>query len=120
MNKRARDARAALRRRSADTRFEASLLRGRALATHFLAAGVDDVKAIKGAASGLSAAAKRIGIAPVRHGRTLRTVDGHRFRKWSPVGHYSRAQLPALVNAYNPRKPEYRAALDALRYSLAA
>lgn len=120
MNKRARDARAALRRRSADTRFQASLTRGRALATHFLAAGVDDVNAIKGAANGLRDAAKRIGITPVRYGRTLRTVDGYRFGKWSPVGHYSRAQLPALVNAYRPRKPEYVAALDALRYALAA
>jgi hypothetical protein len=110
----ARQARRTIRERSTATRLTASLRRGRSLATHALAAGLDTETA-KGIANGLRSVAKRLHVAPVRVTHTPRTLngrDGHTHR----VGHYTTAQVQQLLVAYTPRKPEYR---DARNYMLA-
>ena len=95
--------------RAAATRFTRSLHRGRALATHAVAAGVDAGTAA-GVAGGLRSVAKRLGMAPVKVDRTHRTTEGRsdRLRK---VNHYSAAQVGILLRAYKPRKAEYKAAV---------
>lgn len=114
MNANARTARRTVKQRSAQTRLTASLNRGRSLATHLLAAGVDADTA-KGVANGLRSVAKRLHLEPVRVTRTRRTLngrDGHGHR----VQHFTTTQVRLLVAAYKPRKAEYRAAT----YKLAA
>jgi hypothetical protein len=114
MNDRSRTARKILRQRSRDTRLTASLNRGRSLATHALAAGLDADTA-KGVANGLRSVAKRLHVTPVRVTRTRRTLngrDGHSHR----VQHFTTAQVRLLAANYNAKKPAYRAAA----YKLAA
>ena len=114
MNARSIKARRTIRERSAATRLTASLNRGRSLATHLLAAGIDADTA-KGVANGLRSVAKRLHITPVRVTRTRRTLhgrDGHGHR----VQHFTTAQVRLLAANYKARKPEYRAAT----YKLAA
>lgn len=108
MNARSIKARRTIRERSAQTRLTASLNRGRALATHLLAAGIDADTA-KGVANGLRSVAKRLHITPVRVTRTRRTLngrDGHGHR----VQHFTTGQVRLLVAAYKPRKAEFKAA----------
>lgn len=94
--------------RAAATRFARSLHRGRSLATHAIAAGVD-AETAAGVANGLRSVAKRIGAEPVKVARTHRTTDGKapRLRK---VNHYSADQVQELLRNYKPRKAEYKAA----------
>lgn len=106
MNAAARTARATLRERSAATRLTASLNRGRSLATHVLAAGIDPETA-KGVANGLRSVAKRLHVGPVRTTRTPRTLDG-RDGHGRRVGHYTTPQVQLLLVSYAPRKAEYR------------
>lgn len=108
MNAKARAARQTIKTRSAQTRLTASLNRGRSLATHLLAAGIDPATA-KGVANGLRSVAKRLHVEPVRTTRTRRTLngrDGHGHR----VQHFTTAQVTVLVAAYKPRKPAFVAA----------
>jgi len=101
-----------VRELAAANRLTASLRRGRSIATHLIAAGVDTETA-KGAANGLRAVAKRIGMEPVKIARTHRTVEGsgNRLR---PVQHFTAAQVAILRAAYKPRKAEYKAAMALL------
>jgi hypothetical protein len=108
VNAKARAARQTIKTRSAQTRLTASLRRGRALATHLLAAGIDTETA-KGVANGLRSVAKRLHVAPVRMTRTPRTLDG-RDGHSRRVGHYTSGQVHLLLIAYQPKKPAYVAA----------
>lgn len=105
MNQRSRTARRIIRERAAATRLVNSLRRGRSLTTHVLAAGVDAATAA-GVASGLRSVAKRLGVQPVKVGRTHRNAN--RLRK---SHHYTPAQVVVLRAAYRPRKAEYVAAV---------
>jgi hypothetical protein len=109
MTKTSRLRRRIVRERAAATRFTASLKRGRSLATHAVAAGVD-AETAAGVANGLRSVAKRIGMEPVKVARTHRTTEGKasRLRK---VHHYSAAQVAELLRNYKPRKAEFKAAV---------
>jgi hypothetical protein len=109
MTKTSRLRRRIIRDRAAATRFARSLVKGRSLATHAVAAGVD-AETAAGVANGLRSVAKRLGMAPVKVDRTHRTTAGRsdRLRK---VNHYSAAQVGVLLRAYRPRKQEFRAAV---------
>jgi hypothetical protein len=109
-----RTARRTLKARSAATRLTASLNRGRSLATHVLAAGIEPETA-KGVANGLRSVAKRLHVTPVRVTRTRRTLDG-RDGHGHQVQHFTTTQVRLLAANYAARKPEYRAAA----YKLAA
>lgn len=115
MNSRTRTARRTLRQRSAATRFTASLQRGRALATHAIAAEIP-TENIDGFVNGLRSVAKRLGIKPVKVTLTRNTVNGKGGRKarLRPVHHYTAQQVQTLNKAYRPRKTEYRSARIAL------
>jgi hypothetical protein len=95
--------------RAAAHRFTRSLVKGRSLATHAVAAGVD-AETAAGVANGLRSVAKRLGMAPVKVDRTHRTTEGRspRLRK---VNHFTADQVQALLRAYKPRKAEYKAAV---------
>lgn len=95
--------------RSAATRLARSLHRGRALTTHAIAAGVD-ADAAEGVANGLRSVAKRLGMEPVKVVRRHRTVRG-KANRTRRTYHYTTAQVSALLRAYKPRKPEYKAAV---------
>jgi beta-phosphoglucomutase-like phosphatase (HAD superfamily) len=112
-----RAARRIVRDRAAATRTAASLRRGRALATHLIAAGVEDAKTVEGAANGLRAVAKRLGMEPVKVTRAHRTVKGKGDRL-RLVHHFTAAQVATLRAAYKPRKAAYKAAMA--RLALAA
>lgn len=109
MTKTSRLRRRIVAERAAATRFARSLIKGRSLATHAVAAGVD-AETAAGVANGLRSVAKRLGMAPAKVDRTHRTTSGRsdRLRK---VNHYSAAQVQTLLRAYKPRKAEYRAAV---------
>ncbi|MFH8805279.1 hypothetical protein ACH4F6_38020 [Streptomyces sp. NPDC017936] len=96
--------------RAAATRFARSLVKGRSLATHAVAAGVEDAETVKGVANGLRSVAKRLGMAPAKVARTHRTTDGRagRLRK---VNHFTTAQVGVLLRNYKPRKAEFKAAV---------
>lgn len=96
--------------RSAATRLHRSLHRGRALATHAIAAGVTEPKTVEGVKAGLLSAAKRIGVKPVKVVRSHRTVQGTQARTQTTY-HFTTAQVARLLRAYNPRKKEYQAAV---------
>ena len=115
MNARTRQNLRTLRQRSADTRFTASLNRGRALATHAIAAGVAD-EDVKGFANGLRSKAKDLGVKPVKVTRARNTVDGKggRKAKLKVVYHFTAAQVQRINEAYKPRKAEYKAAKQVL------
>lgn len=106
MREATRTARRIIRERAAATRLTASLKRGRALATHVLAAGVTDVDAVAGMANGLRSVAKRLGVRPVKAVRRHRTVRGKEERTRTTY-HYTTAQVSGLLRAYNPRKAAY-------------
>lgn len=103
-----RTRRQTLKTRSAATRLAASLNRGRSIATHVIAAGVDK-DAVAGVVNGLRSVAKRLHVEPVKVCRTHRTVaDGYgRMRR---VQHFTAAQVRVLAANYSPRKPEFKAA----------
>lgn len=109
MTKTSRIRRRIVAERAAATRFTRSLRRGRSLATHAIAAGVD-AETAAGVANGLRSVAKRIGVEPVKVARTHRTTDGKagRLRK---VNHFTAAQVAELTRNYKPRKAEFKAAL---------
>ena len=109
MTKASRLRRRIVAERSAATRFSRSLHRGRSLATHAIAAGVE-AETAAGVANGLRSVAKRLGIAPVKVARTHRTTEGRaaRLRK---VNHFTAAQVDVLLRNYKPRKAEYKAAV---------
>lgn len=109
MTKTSRLRRRIVAERSAATRLTRSLRRGRSLATHAVAAGVDAATAA-GVAGGLRTVAKRIGVEPVKVVRTHRTTEGRapRLRK---VNHFTAAQVDVLLRNYKPRKAEFKAAV---------
>lgn len=112
MNASSAAARRTIRTRTAQTRLTASLHRGRSIATHVLAAGVD-ADAVAGVVNGLRSVAKRLHVEPVKVTRTPRTIhgrDGHGHR----CGHYTAAQIQLLVSEYRPRKASYIAAAHQL------
>lgn len=109
MTKTSRLRRRIVRDRAAATRLTRSLHRGRALATHALAAGVD-AEAAEGVANGLRSVAKRLGMEPVKVVRRHRTVRGTASRTRRTY-HYTTAQVSVLLRSYKPRKPEYKAAV---------
>lgn len=137
MREATRNARRTLRQRSAHTRFNASLQRGRSLATHMIAAEIDPETA-KGMVIALRGVAKRTGLKPAKITRTRNTVDGkggrmarlsgragdpaRREAKSHLVYHFTATQVHALLNTYKPRKAVYVAAKKALvtKYTLAA
>jgi hypothetical protein len=110
-----RNARRLVRQRSNATRFNASLKRGRAIATHLVAAGFDDAT-VKGLSAALKKVARDTGMQPAKISRTRNTVDGKggRKAKLRKVHHYTPAQLQTLLSAYKPRKASYKAAKLAL------
>lgn len=109
MTKTSRLRRRIIRDRAAATRFTRSLAKGRSLATHAVAAGVD-AETAAGVANGLRSVAKRLGMAPAKVDRTHRTTAGRsdRLRK---VNHYSATQVGVLLRSYKPRKAEFKAAV---------
>lgn len=109
MTKTSRLRRRIIAERAAATRLTRSLHRGRALATHAIAAGVD-VETAEGVANGLRSVAKRIGVEPVKVVRRHRTVRGTASRTRRTY-HYTTAQVSVLLRSYKPRKPEYKAAV---------
>jgi hypothetical protein len=111
MNARTRQARRIVRQRSQATRLTSSLKRGRAMATHMIAAGFDE-DTVKGMATALKGVARRIGMEPAKRVLTRNTVDGKggRKAKLRRVGHWTAAQVQTLLSAYKPRKAEYKAA----------
>lgn len=110
MTKTSRLRRRIVRDRAAATRFTASLKRGRSLATHAIAAGVEDAKTIDGVRSGLLSAAKRLGVKPVKVVRRHRTVRGKENRT-KVTYHYTAAQVGALLRNYKPRRADIKAAV---------
>jgi len=109
MLKTSRTRRRIIAERSAATRFARSLVKGRSLATHAVAAGVD-AETAAGVANGLRSVAKRLGMAPAKVDRTHRTTAGRsdRLRK---VNHFTAAQVQVLLRNYKPRKSAYREAV---------
>jgi hypothetical protein len=109
MTKTSRLRRRTIAERAAATRFARSLRKGRSLATHAIAAGVD-AETAAGVANGLRSVAKRIGMEPAKVARTHRTTEGRaaRLRK---VNHFTAAQVQVLLRNYKPRKAEYKAAV---------
>lgn len=99
-----------IRERAAATRFARSLHRGRALATHAIAAGVTDPDTVDGVKAGLAAAAKRLGIKPVKVVRAHRTIRGKEKRTRS-THHFTVSQVGRMLRSYKPRKAEYKAAV---------
>ena len=115
MNVRATQNRRTLRARANPTRFNASLKRGRAMATHMVAAGFDD-DTVKGMSTALKGLARRTGMQPVKVARTRNTVNGKGGRKARlvKVNHYTAAQVQELLTSYKPRKAAYVAAKNVL------
>lgn len=109
MLKASRNRRRIIAERTAARRFTRSLLKGRSLATHAVAAGVD-AETAAGVANGLRSVAKRLGMEPAKVARTHRTTAGRsdRLRK---VNHFTAAQVSVLLRNYKPRKAEYKAAV---------
>ncbi|MFD7999920.1 hypothetical protein [Streptomyces mirabilis] len=115
-----RSRRATIKARAIATRLAASCKRRpRSIATHFIAAGVNPETA-GGAASGMKAAAKRIGLAPALTARTRKTVKRGRAHITRPVTRWTRGQVQRLIAAYRPRKAEYVAAVARLAATYAA
>lgn len=111
MLKASRNRRRIVAERAAATRFTRSLNhRGRALATHAIAAGVEDAETIEGVANGLRSVAKRLGVKPVKVVRRHRTVRG-RENRTKVTYHYTTAQVGVLLRNYKPRRADIRAAV---------
>lgn len=111
MNARARQARRTIRQRRADNALRASLKRGRAIATHALAAGIPE-QDVQGFAAALVKQARKIGVTPAKVARTRNTVGGKGGRKarLRIVYHFTAAQVHVILGSYKPRKAEYKAA----------
>ncbi|MFD8226886.1 hypothetical protein ACFV16_22245 [Streptomyces massasporeus] len=110
MTKTSRLRRQTIRERSAATRFARSLRRGRALATHAIAAGVTETETIEGVRNGLGSVAKRIGMKPVKVVRRHRTVRGKESRT-KVTNHFTAAQVQVLLRNYKPRRADIKAAV---------
>lgn len=110
MTKTSRLRRRIVAERAAATRFTASLKRGRALATHAIAAGVEATETIEGVANGLRSVAKRLGMKPVKVVRRHRTVRGKENRT-KVTYHFTAAQVDALLRNYKPRRADVKAAV---------
>lgn len=110
-----RNARRIVRQRSNATRFNASLKRGRAIATHLVVAGFD-AATVKGMSAALKKVARDTEMRPVKISRTRNTVDGKggRKAKLRKVHHYTPAQLQTLLSTYAPRKAQYKQAKSLL------
>ncbi|MFE0683455.1 hypothetical protein ACFW17_21920 [Streptomyces sp. NPDC058961] len=87
----------------------------RSLATHAIAAGLERTQAA-GCASGLRAAARRLGIRGTA-ARIRRTSTGH-TRRAVTVWRFSRDEVALMAQAYRPRRPDYQVA--AARLAVAA
>lgn len=109
MMKASRNRRRIVAERAAATRLARSLHRGRALATHAVAAGVD-ADAAEGVANGLRSVAKRLGMEPVKVVRRHRTVRGTADRT-RVTKHYTTAQVSVLLRSYKPRRADIKAAV---------
>jgi hypothetical protein len=96
--------------RAAATRLARSLHRGRALATHAIAAGVTDPDTVEGMRNGLGSVAKRLGIKPVKVVRRHRTVRGTASRTRT-TNHFTAAQVGVLLRNYKPRRADIKAAV---------
>lgn len=96
--------------RAAATRLARSLHRGRALATHAIAAGVEDTETIEGVRSGLTSVAKRLGVKPVKVVRRHRTVRG-KEKRTKVTYHFTSAQVSELLRNYKPRRADIKAAV---------
>jgi hypothetical protein len=105
MTKTSRLRRRIVAERAAATRFTASLRRGRALATHAVAAGVVNAETLEGVANGLRSVAKRLGIEPVKVVRRHRTVRGKAGRTVRTY-HFTTAQVGVLLRNYKPRRAD--------------
>ena len=124
MNTSARTAAQILRLRARATRAKARALRpknpaklakscqygARSIATHALPAGVAPETA-KGIASALGSVAKRTKTKATRTNRSRRTLAGW-GRTVRTTRRYSRAKIVQLLEAYKPRKAEFREARD--------
>lgn len=110
MTKTSRSRRRIVRERAAATRFARSLHRGRALATHAIAAGVEDAETIEGVRNGLGSVAKRIGMKPVKVVRRHRTVRGKTSRT-KVTNHFTASQVAELLRNYKPRRADIKAAV---------
>lgn len=96
--------------RAAATRFARSLHRGRALATHAIAAGVEDTETIEGVRNGLGSVAKRLGVKPIKVVRRHRTVRGKESRT-RVTNHFTSFQVAELLRNYKPRRADIKAAV---------
>ncbi|QDN64487.1 hypothetical protein [Streptomyces sp. S1D4-14] len=99
-----------IRERASATRFTASLKRGRALATHAIAAGVESTETVEGVANGLRSVAKRLGMKPVKVVRRHRTVRG-KEKRTKVTYHFTTAQVGVLLRNYKPRRADVKAAV---------
>lgn len=99
-----------IRERAAATRFARSLHRGRAIATHAIAAGVADTETIEGVRNGLGSVARRLGMKPVKVVRRHRTVRGKENRT-KVTNHFTTAQVDVLLRNYKPRRADIKAAV---------
>jgi hypothetical protein len=99
-----------VRERAAATRFTRSLRKGRALATHAIAAGVEDAETIEGVRNGLGSVARRIGMKPVKVVRRHRTVRGKENRT-KVTNHFTASQVQVLLRSYKPRRADIKAAV---------
>lgn len=115
MNARTRQLRRELAKRTEAARFQTSLRKGRSIATHLIAGGID-TDTVKGMTVALRGVAKRNGIEPAKITRTRNTVDGKGGRKarLRIVKHFTAAQVQTLLALYKPRKSTYVAAKNAL------
>lgn len=105
-----RKRRNAVAERAAATRFARSLHRGRALATHVIAAGVEDTETVEGVRNGLGSVARRLGIKPVKVVRRHRTVRGKENRT-KVTNHFTADQVAVLLRNYNPRRADIKTAV---------
>ncbi|MGW2213332.1 hypothetical protein [Streptomyces sp. NPDC001781] len=99
-----------VRERSAATRFARSLHRGRAIATHAIAAGIENEETLEGVRNGLGSVARRLGIKPVKVVRRHRTVRG-KEKRTKVTNHFTAAQVGVLLRNYKPRRADIKAAV---------
>lgn len=110
MLKASRNRRRITAQRAAATRLTRSLHRGRALATHAIAAGVTEPETVEGVRNGLGSVARRLGIKPVKVVRRHRTVRGKENRT-KVTHHFTAAQVSVLLRNYKPRRADIKAAV---------
>jgi hypothetical protein len=110
MTKTSRLRRRIVAERAAATRFARSLHRGRAIATHAIAAGVERTETLEGVRNGLTSVAKRIGMKPVKVVRRHRTVRG-KTKRTKVTYHFTTVQVGVLLRNYKPRRADIKAAV---------